>query len=94
MDSLQNKAAIFKSLGDETRLSIVRKLAQDGKEVNGHDIVSDCSVTLKLSQPTMSHHFQKLVACGALKERKVGVEKYYQLNTDLLIGTGINVKKL
>lgn len=94
MQSLQTNATIFKCLGDETRLSIVRKLAREKKEVNGSDIVSDCSVALKLSQPTMSHHFHKLVACGLLRERKVGVEKYYQLDTDLLTNAGINVKKI
>ena len=94
MTSNQHTAVILKSLADETRLSIVRKLAQDGKEVNGADIVSDCSVALKLSQPTMSHHFQKLVAAGVLTERKVGVEKYYKLDQKLLKTIGINAKKL
>lgn len=94
MDTLHTNAAVFKCLGDETRLSIVRKLAHEGKEVNSSDIVSDCSVALKLSQPTMSHHFQKLVTAGVLLERKVGVEKYYQLNVDVLAGAGINTQKL
>lgn len=94
MTSNQNTAAILKSLADETRLSIVRKLASEAKEVNGADIVSDCSVALKLSQPTMSHHFQKLVQAGVLVERKVGVEKYYKLNQKQLKDIGINAKKL
>ena len=94
MNTLQDSATVFKSLGDETRLSIVRKLAHDNIEVNGHDIVSDCSVALKLSQPTMSHHFQKLVTAGVLLERKVGVEKYYQLNTAVLAHAGVDISRL
>ena len=87
-------AAILKSLADETRLSVVRKLARDNCEVNGSDIVSDCALALKLSQPTMSHHFQKLAAAGVVTERKSGVEKFYQLNRSLLDSIGINADKL
>lgn len=94
MITLQTAASVYKCLGDETRLSIVRKLARDGREVNGRDIVTDCSVVLKLSQPTMSHHFHKLVNAGLLQERKVGVEKYYQLNTDVLEQASIDITKL
>ncbi len=91
---MNQSTTVFKSLADETRLSIVRKLARDGCEVNSHDIVNDCSVALSLSQPTMSHHFQKLVAAGVLLERKIGVEKRYVLNRELLESTGINPDKL
>ena len=94
MEQTYNTALIFKSLGDETRLSIVRKLARDGCEVNGKEIVLDCAIALKLSQPTMSHHFQTLVAASVLTERKVGVEKIYQLNESLLETIGIDIHKL
>lgn len=94
MQTNQNTAMVLKSLADDTRLSIVRKLARDNCEVNSSDIVSDCALALKLSQPTMSHHFQKLVASGVLVERKAGVEKYYSLNKQLLQNIGINANKL
>lgn len=94
METKHNVAAIFKSLADDTRLEIVRKLARDGGEVNSHDIVSDCAIALKLSQPTMSHHFQTLVAAGVLLERKVGVEKHYRLNQPLFQHVGIDVNKI
>lgn len=87
-------AAVLKSLADDTRLSIVRKLAKDKCEVNSQDIVSDCSVALKLSQPTMSHHFQKLVLAGVIRERKAGASKLYELNYELLENIGINANKL
>lgn len=85
---------ILKSLADETRMSIVRRLAKDQCEVAGSEIVQTCAEFLKLSQPTMSHHFARLVQSGVLIERKLGTEKVYQLNNDLLIGTGIDVTKL
>lgn len=89
-----NTVAVLKSLADETRLSIVRRLAKIDDEVVGSSIVIDCSAALKLSQPTMSHHFSKLVAAGVLLERKSGVEKLYRLNKKLLSSAGIDAHKL
>lgn len=85
---------ILKSLADETRLSIVRQLAQDKCKVAGSEIVQACSVALKLSQPTMSHHFARLVQTGVIIEHKVGTEKMYQLNKGLLDSVGIDITKL
>ena len=89
-----NTVAVLKSLADETRLSVVRNLARNDKEVIGSEIVTDCSAALKLSQPTMSHHFNKLVAAGVLIERKSGVEKFYRLDKELLNSIGIDTNKL
>lgn len=85
---------IFKSLADETRLSIVRRLAKDDCELAGGEIVQTCADALTLSQPTMSHHFAKLVQSGVLIERKIGAEKVYQLDKELLSGFGVDVTKL
>lgn len=93
-ESYAQTAAVFKSLADETRLSIVRKLAEEKCEVKGGDIINSCAEFHKLSQPAMSHHFNKLVAAGVLLERKVGVEKRYELNVPLLAETGIDPSKL
>lgn len=89
-----NTVAVLKSLADETRLSIVRRLAEIDQEVVSNEIVIDCSQALKLAQPTMSHHFHKLVAAGVLSERKVGVEKLYRLNKELFKNIGIEPNKL
>ncbi len=94
MNEHHHAATIFKSLGDETRLSIVRKLAHEVDEANSKELVSGCAAALSLSQPTMSHHFQTLVVAGVILERKVGVEKFYQLNRSLLEQSGINIEKL
>jgi ArsR family transcriptional regulator len=85
---------VLKSLADDTRLSIVRKLAEDHCEESGSTIVSDCAASLQLAQPTMSHHFSRLVQAGVLRERKAGTEKFYTLNYSLLVSIGIDPKKL
>lgn len=85
---------ILKSLADETRLSVVRELAQRDHEVASRDILADCSRALNLSQPTMSHHFALLVRAGVLGERKSGTEKFYRLNHDTLRTHGIDPSKL
>lgn len=85
---------ILKSLADDTRLSIVRKLAKEGCEVTSKDLVSGCGIALQLSQPAISHHFQKLVASGVIREHKIGVEKRYSLDVALLNGVGIDPTKL
>lgn len=86
--------AILKSLADETRLSIVKRLAELNSEAVSVQIVTECSAALKLSQPTMSHHFSKLVNSGVLLERKDGIEKLYRLNKELLSSVGIDPAKL
>lgn len=85
---------VLKALADETRLGIVRKLVSTKKPVHGCDIVSSCVSMLRMSQPTMSHHFTKLVDAGILLEVKHGTQKAYQLNTGLLKTVGIDIRKL
>ncbi len=89
-----NTVTILKSLADDTRMSIVRRLARDECEVAGSEIVEACAEFLKLSQPTMSHHFARLVQAGVLRERKMGTEKIYELDKSLLASIGIDVTKL
>lgn len=84
---------IFSSLANETRLSIVRKLAKECEAVDSQDIVASCAEFLKLSQPTMSHHFAKLVSAGVIIQQKVGVENRYRLNQELLERIGIDTGK-
>src|SRR6188508_2274408 len=73
-------AYILKSMADDTRLAIIRKLASETAEMPSGSVVSGCSLALKLSQPTISHHFARLVQAGVVLERKVGTEKRYRLN--------------
>lgn len=89
-----NTTAVLKSLADDTRLALIRSLARKGHEVPGSQLISGCSRALQLAQPTISHHFTRLVQSGVLLERKTGTEKYYQLNTKLLNSIGIDPTKL
>ena len=88
------KVAVLKSLADEVRLSIVQKLIRDGVETPSSELVSGCANVLKLSQPTMSHHFSRLVQAGVLLERKSGTGKFYQINRGLLVQAGIDPTNL
>ncbi len=89
-----NSTLILKSLADDMRLSIVRILAENNCEESSSNIVSDCALSLQLSQPTMSHHFRRLTQAGVLIERKAGTEKFYRLNYELLKSIGIDPTKL
>lgn len=84
---------ILKALADDTRLAIIRRIAQGTCAVAGCDIVNSCAST-NLSQPAMSHHFSKLVNAGVLREEKQGTSKVYRVNTEVLAAAGIDVMKL
>jgi len=89
-----NTVGILKSLADDTRLALVRQLIAQNCEVASSQIIVGCSEVLKLSQPTLSHHFSRLVQSGVLLDRKSGTEKYYQVNYELLRSIGIDPSKL
>lgn len=85
---------VLRALGDEIRLGMVKAVARERQPVSGCDIVSSCASLTKLSQPTISHHFHRLVGAGVLIEAKDGVAKSYTLNRKLLTSIGINIHKL
>lgn len=85
---------VLKALADDTRLSIVRKLAETNEPVTSCDIVGSCKSLETLSQPAASHHFSKLVKAGIVQERKQGTQKVYSLAADVLESIGLNVSKL
>lgn len=80
---------IFKSLSDTTRLEMVKFLLQK-KESSCQEV----SKKFPLSQPALSHHFNKLVDVGILKVRKNGASHYYSIDKKLLTTVGINIKKV
>lgn len=89
IDSVQ----VFKALADETRLSIVRKLAFENAATCGGDVIA-CESVRAMSQPTMSHHFTKLVDAGVILEQKRGTQKLYALNKALLESIGLDIHKI
>ena len=66
---------ILKALADETRLGIVKKLADEERCMPSCDLVNTCASTQQLSQPAMSHHFNRLVEVGVVLEEKRGTQK-------------------
>ncbi len=85
---------VLKALGDSVRIDLVRTIAAKRTPISGCDITSSCTNTTRLSQPTLSHHFAKLVSAGVLIERKDGTSKSYVINHRLLTDMGIDIKKL
>jgi ArsR family transcriptional regulator, arsenate/arsenite/antimonite-responsive transcriptional repressor len=71
-------AALFKALGDPTRVRIVNLLAREAEAV----CVCDLTPVVGLSQPTVSHHLKKLVQAGLLEREQRGVWAYYTLDRE------------
>ena len=80
---------IFKALGDKTRLEIVSYLAERGEVA-----CAEISQRFPLSQPTMSHHYNKLKQAGILNIREEGVKHFYSIDHELLKKNGIDIAKL
>lgn len=70
---------LFKTLGDPTRLRIVRMLAR-----NGETCVCKIVDELEMNQPTVSFHMARLKQAGLLSARKEGQWVHYSLKTDAL----------
>ncbi|NAS22113.1 metalloregulator ArsR/SmtB family transcription factor [Herbidospora sp. NEAU-GS84] len=66
-------AALFHSLGDETRLRIVQRLSR------GEARVVDLTTELGLAQSTVSKHLACLRGCGLVDYRAEGRQSFYAL---------------
>lgn len=69
---------VLRLLSDKTRLSILRRLRE------GEKSVSRIVESLKLSQPTVSHHLKKMEEAGLVVKRKYKRWVFYQANTEYL----------
>jgi ArsR family transcriptional regulator len=74
MDDCERYARFFKVLSDPNRLAIIRMLA-DG-ELCACRLLSELSIT----QPTLSHHMDRLCGCGLVVGRKEGRWMHYRVN--------------
>lgn len=79
IEELAPAAALFQSLADRTRLSIVRRLAQ------GEARVVDLTGELGLAQSTVSKHLACLRDCGLVDYRAQGRQSFYSLTRPELI---------
>lgn len=71
--SLDPATALFRSLGDPARLSIIKRMA------NGEVRVADLTSELDLAQSTVSAHMSCLRDCGLVIGRMDGRKVYYSL---------------
>ncbi|HEX8965688.1 MAG TPA: metalloregulator ArsR/SmtB family transcription factor [Patescibacteria group bacterium] len=79
---------LFKALADPTRIKILEHLLKK-EEMTCQDLMKKFS----LSQPTLSHHFNKLVNAGILHSKKDGVLWIYSVNKQFLEEIGLDIKK-
>lgn len=71
----KNCAQCFKVLSDTTRLTIIKTM-WNGKAYNVNEITD----TVRVTQPTVSHHLQLLFKIGLLTREKRGREVQYAFN--------------
>lgn len=76
---LDEGARLFRALADESRLAIIRQLAEQG-EVCACDFLACCDI----AQPTVSHHLKVLRDAGLVNSEKRGLWVYYTLNREKL----------
>lgn len=85
----QQTLKVFKALSDKTRAEIVKKLLnQKGMSCQ------ELSKKFSLSQPTLSHHFNKLIDADILQVKKNGVLNFYSIDKKYLRNLGIIIEKI
>lgn len=73
------KAARFKALADPTRVQLLHLVAGAGRN---EACVCDLTETVKLSQPTVSHHLRILVDAGLLTRERRGTWAWFRVAPD------------
>ncbi len=68
--------AIFKALGDATRLDVFHTIAAQPEPICVYDVVDRFNV----SQPTISHHLKVLREAGLITVSRRGVWAYYAVD--------------
>jgi DNA-binding transcriptional ArsR family regulator len=74
------RAAVFKALGEPTRLRIVDFLRRRGKEATGSEIAEHVGISLAL----LCHHTDALVEAGLVTKRKEGQTSIWRVNATAL----------
>ena len=69
-------AAMYKALGDPTRIQMLHILAAATEPV----CVCDFTAAFELGQPTISHHLATLREAGIVTSFKRGIWAFYRLN--------------
>ena len=86
-----NMVRVFKALGDETRLKMVRCFLD--KEL----CACYCAPITKKNQTTISRHLKVLTEAGIIKYKKCGRHRYYSIKDKamkkMLLGLGLKPLK-
>ncbi len=88
--STSSIALQLKALGDETRLSLLLKVASAESEDGA--CICDLTPDTKLAQSTVSHHMKLLVGAGLLSRTQRGKWAYFSLTpaaTNVLNAVGL-----
>lgn len=80
-DQLEKLASVYRALGDQKRLRIIKMLASNMSEVF---CVSDLAQQLDISQPAVSQHLRILKSIGILDENRRGFRVYYTINAEVM----------
>ncbi len=78
--SIDERAAVFKALGEPTRLRIVDFLQRRDGEATGTEVAEHAGISLAL----LCHHTDALVESGIVRKRKEGQTSYWTLDPDAL----------
>src|SRR5215217_7374365 len=73
-EQLEQLAALFRLLSDRTRLNLLMLLA------DGEKNVTNLCDSLRLPQPTVSHHLGLLRMSNVIGNRRDGKQVFYSLN--------------
>jgi ArsR family transcriptional regulator len=71
-------ALICKSMGDPTRLQIIKMLSQ------GEKCACKLLEAFDITQPTLSYHMKSLSECNLVSVRKEGKWSHYSMNQEVL----------
>jgi DNA-binding transcriptional ArsR family regulator len=80
--SLNERASVFKALGEPTRLRMVDFLLKHRGEATGKEVAQHAGISLAL----LCHHADALVDAGVVLKRKEGQTSYWRINGTVLAG--------
>ena len=78
-DRAERLGAVFKAVGDATRVQMLHMLLEADDAI----CVCDFTQAFGVSQPTVSHHLAKLRDAGLVDAQHRGIWTYYALRRDL-----------